>query len=615
MDEPLTPPPRRLPDWIGPAAGGFCAALVLLFGSWLTFDVLRASLDWSVSHDTPLLLYMGYLMEAHGFIPYRDFFDMNLLGSYLSYQMIGRHFGFDDPGVRQADLVVLCTLMALTALMLWRLGWRVLWAAPLLFALVYMREGISMTLQREFIGLVPVALGTACATALPFLPPLWRAWLAGFAFGAAATVKPHLVIGLPFIVLYLTSEQCGPESTLKERFIAMVLAGVSAGLGMALPLLAFLGYLVYHGVLNDFLNGTFGYLPLYTQLTGDHQILPDDQRGPYLLRKFLNMGGRWQFVLLGYVGLAAGLGNRAHAPAARRVMALLAALAAAYTVYPIFSGQFWYYHYLPMMYFMCVGGALVLGPWDREAPWAQRLVPAFIAGIVLFNLFQPHAAWNSTRGVKWTEPSSWYLTRVFQQPESVFSPLYRHARHRAKGGVVDEIARFLRENVKEGEAVQPLDWAGGGVVHAMLRADVKIATPFIYYFHFFHHPESEYITNLKQKFLADLEEAKPRFIIRGMTNRNFMRGANEVAYRFPAAEQWIDRHYEERLQRRNYIIFERKEEDATEEEAQPNERSGGNATPRSSGARPMDGRQDRALVPRVPEHNGGGTARDPGDDR
>jgi len=597
MAEPQNPESRDWPALAARAVGAAACAAFLLFGSWLLYDVLRASLGWSVAHDTPLLLYMGYLMEAHGFIPYRDFFDMNLLGSYLSYQMIGRYFGFDDAGVRLADVYAICALMVLTAAMVGRLGWRVLWAAPVLFSLFYLREGIIMTLQREFLGLLPIALGTACATALPFVPPVWRAWLAGIAFGVAATVKPHLAVGLPFVVLYLVSEQQPAEARLIDRIKCMVQLAVMSGFGLALPLLAFVGYLLYHGVFEEFMDSAFGYLPLYTSMTGGHSFLPPEERPQYLLSSFVKMGERWPFVVIGFTGLAAGMGNPAHSPAQRRIAALLAALAAAYTVYPVFSGQFWYYHYLPMMYFMAVGAAMVFGPWGPRAPWSQRLVPLFIVLIVLIQMFQPESRWSASATVPWNRPGEWYITQLIQKPSLSFSPLYRHENAVAKGGRVDDLARYMKEHLRPGETVQPLDWTSG-VVHAMLRAEVKIATPFIYYFHFFHHPKSEYIQNLRKRFVAELEAARPRFIIWGVEGLIYIQGNYESTRTFPEVTAFIAENYKAVYRRHKSVVYEL--DDGTLGEASTDDDQRVPETTGSVSRRLVDAIQSRRAVPDLP---------------
>ena len=82
-----------------------------------------------------------------------------------------------------------------------------------------------------------------------------------------------------------------------------------------------------------------------------------------------------------------------------------------------------------------------------------------------------------------------------------------------KGGRVDEIAAFLRADLKPGDTVQPLDWTDGAV-HAMLISEAQIATRFVYAFSFYHHISSRYIKDLRREFIAALHRAKPRFIIK-----------------------------------------------------------------------------------------------------
>lgn len=505
-------------------------ALFLLYVTGaLLVPVLRDSLTWRYSHDTPLMMYMAFIMERFGFVPYRDFFDMNMLGSYLSYQMLGRWFGFDDPGVRMADLAVLATLMSVTLLMLWRLGLRIMWAAPVLFALVYMREGITMTLQREFLALVPISLGVAFATALPWVTPPWRALLAGFAFGIAATFKPHSLIGLPFVVLYLAEEETVDTPGWRAKCNAIFWLAIQAGLGMALPLFAFLGYLVYNGALAGFIDLTTGYLPLYVYMTRTAMFIDPSERTAYLIDEFFKMGGKWLFLVMGFTGLCMGMFNTALNPAQRRITALLGSLTVAYMIYPVFSGQFWYYHFLPMMYFLCVGACLVFGSVGAGASWQQQWLPRAFVLIILISLFQPYQG---------------------------YAPLHAPAHSVPKDGRPDAVAAFLKERLQPGDTVQPLDLTGG-MIHGMLQAEARIATPFIYYFHFLHSINTEYIQNLRKRFLTDLAAAKPRFILKRHPAKGaFVTGVNTTK-EFKEVDDFIAKYYKPAKKDPGYIIYER----------------------------------------------------------
>jgi len=508
--------------------------LVLAFLLYATFGllvpILRESMSWRFAHDTPLMVYMGFLMERFDFVPYRDFFDMNMLGSYLSYQMLGRYFGFTDLGVRWSDVFVLSLLTVLSVLMLWRLGWRVAWAAPVLFALVYLREGITMTLQREFLALVPIALGAAAATALPRVPVPWRALLVGVGFGIAATFKPHSLIGLPCVLLFLTEEMT-PGAPWKQRFVNLFWLTVQAGLGVCLPLLAFLGYLVYNGALTGFIDLTTGYLPLYVYMTRTAEFISPEKRPAYLMEEFFKFGGKWIFLVMGFAGLSMGLANPGFSAERRRIVALLGTLTLAYMVYPVFSGQFWYYHFLPMMYFLTIGAALVFASVGIQGTWQQQWLPRIFVLLMLVALFQPQEGYPG---------------------------LHRGVGEVPKGGRPDAVAEFLKERLKPGDTVQPLDLTGG-MIHGMLYAEARIATPFIYYFHFLHSINTDYIKNLRARFISDLTAARPRFILkRHPANGAFVTGVNTTKV-FKEVDEFIAANYVIAKNDPGYIIYERKD--------------------------------------------------------
>jgi hypothetical protein len=44
----------------------------------LLFAVAIASLRWRMEHDAPVLFYLARLMDQYHYIPYKDFFDINI---------------------------------------------------------------------------------------------------------------------------------------------------------------------------------------------------------------------------------------------------------------------------------------------------------------------------------------------------------------------------------------------------------------------------------------------------------------------------------------------------------------------------------------------------------
>ena len=76
--------------------------------------------------------------------------------------------------------------MVITAGILWRFGFRAVWAAGLIWGLVYMREGAAMTLQRDYLAVFPMALGLGEAGEQN--APLGRAVIGGLAAATFATL-------------------------------------------------------------------------------------------------------------------------------------------------------------------------------------------------------------------------------------------------------------------------------------------------------------------------------------------------------------------------------------------------------------------------------------------
>lgn len=311
-----------------------------------------------------------------------------------------------------------------------------------------------------------------------------------------------------------------------------VILAVQSGLGMALPVLAFVGYLVWQGALTPFLDAAIHYLPLYSRLTGELAVLPESERGQYLLAGLTRMSGRIHYLVMAFAGLGAAFAafNTARH---HRVIALYSVLLVTYVLYPAISGQFWNYHYWPMMYFSCITGAAAFATGRPLGSLGPRM--AGVAAVLL-------------------------VSTILFEPQNNFSPLFRHEHAVPKGGRVDMVAEYLRANLRPGDTVQPLDVAVGGMVQSMLYAEARIATPFVYYFHFFHHVDSPYIQGLRQRFVKELSEARPRFILEWTRGKaGWIKPGPYTSQRFPEVEQFIAAQYHTALRGTGFVIHERNE--------------------------------------------------------
>jgi hypothetical protein len=130
------------------------------------------------------------------------------------------------------------------------------------------------------------------------------------------------------------------------------------------------------------------------------------------------------------------------------------------------------------------------------------------------------------------------------------------AANNPKEGRVDEIAGFLEANLRPGDTVQPLDWVGGSV-HAMLIARVKIATPFIYDEYFYHDVNAPYIQQLRQRFMADLQRALPRFVVEVYDDGPYAEPTGPNTSRdFPELRAFLAENYSIVKEGQGYRIYE-----------------------------------------------------------
>lgn len=492
--------------------------------------VVYESRNWAYEHDAPLLMYMAFLMDRFGALPYRDFFDMNLPGTYFAYLFIARVFGYDDFGVRGADLLVLAGLGLTSLVMLRRFGIHVAWLAFVFFALLYLKSGPRMMLQREYLALLPILLGTTLVMEERIRSLALRAALSGLCIGIATTVKPHMAIVLPLFWCFVVAESRARSQNGDGAEVSGVKTLVLGGAGFAVPLSALLAYLVYHGIVGEFLEILTQYVPLYGSLTATHETISGTERLVYLVDKYLKLGNLNYLLVAAVAGYMLAFSKFEDRSRNFRRVALLVALTFAFSLYPVFSGQFWSYHYLPFRYFLAVGMALCFLTPTSKKQLVMNALATLTCVIALFTVLPPHHKFGG----------------FIRKPPEI-----------GEEGAAVRIAAFLNENLKDGDKVQPIDWTGGGVIHGMLMARAQIATPFIYHFHFYHHVSSDYIQGLRKRYMQSIREARPRFVIEGLNHREgYVRGP-DTSRSFPESEQFIKENYTIILKDKSFQIWER----------------------------------------------------------
>ncbi|NJL71244.1 MAG: hypothetical protein HC888_06345 [Candidatus Competibacteraceae bacterium] len=136
------------------------------------------------------------------------------------------------------------------------------------------------------------------------------------------------------------------------------------------------------------------YFPLYSTINGDLKVLPPDEFRQYLIERFLGMRRLNPLFMAGAAAMLYGIANPAYSLRVRRQAGMLMLLTLAYWVYPVLGGKFWNYHELPLVYFLCTGMALAVGPWPAQTLVVQRLAPivlVLIASAQTFGAFENFA--------------------------------------------------------------------------------------------------------------------------------------------------------------------------------------------------------------------------------
>jgi hypothetical protein len=474
------------------------------------------SLQWPIAHDEAPLFYEAFLMRAEGRVPYRDIFDFQMPGSFAAYSVLARLSDFNEVRIRILDLMILTALLAITFLAMRSFGKTPALMAALLFGLKYLQGGPSMSLQRDYLLLIFLAL--ALWIGMRDDLTLKHRIALGLLFGLAATLKPHALLGLLPILIFDIADM------VKRRGLTVLKAAVKSILptvaGFSIPIFFMVAWLAVTGALTPFTSIVTNYWPLYAQINGQMEINAGAARWLYILNQVWRLGGNGLWIIPAVTGVYLVPQNQ------KRSAYLLASLAVCYAIYPAFSGQFFPYHYIPFIYFIVLLASL--GLTDSQSGWRAGAVVLLLA-IVLLDV----------------RPSTAFIRQFEDKP--IATSTDRSA----------EIAHFLEKHLEKGDTVQPLDWTGGALL-AMLETRASIATPYVFDFYFYHHISNPYIEGLRADFMNQLLKSPPRFVIEVRAiDKPWVTGP-DTSREFPRLRTFLAENYFVTIQKDDYVIYERK---------------------------------------------------------
>ena len=497
---------------------GAVKRVVCLLAGLAALACAICSLWWRAAHDVPILMYTARLMTESHAVPYRDFFDMNLPGTYWMMAGLVRFFGCSDLAVRLFDLTLLGFILALTFVGLKRWGMEAAVLGVCLVALRYFAGTWRFSLQREYLALVPLSAVLAW-TARPQPCSCKGGALLGVLFAWMALIKPQLLIFAVPVLLFTFGEKLG-----WKRFARV---GLALAVGFLLPWSGCAVWLIWHGAWRPFLELVTEYWPLYGQMSGTHEVLTGAVRWRYIMRGAGGVLWTW-YPVVACIGISfwAGLGR-----VSRQWLLFYGSLVVCSMLLPCFSGQFWEYHRIPFYYVtLCVAALAFARPACEKR--------------------QAFLSWS---GVGWGFLLAALCVGI-ALPRTCSEAFGKGVVETEKGGIPDEVAGYLVTHLAAGDRVQPLDWTGGAV-HGMLIAHALPATRFLYDFHFYHHVSAQFIQRLRQEFLSAIKAAPPRFFIDTMGQ---LRPHGEgTSASFKEFEEWLADHYHVAASKSGYRIWER----------------------------------------------------------
>lgn len=462
--------------------------IVFLLGGFLLLE-LALSISWRMEVDSPILHYVAFLIDEHYYIPYKDIFDTSMPGTYLFHLAIGKLFGYGDLAFRIVDIILLLYLLAITFFMMSDLSIIVGLSSSIIFGILYLGYGPTMSLQRDYVGIIPIAtaLFLVKSSSLSKRRTI-KAFVIGALFALSSSIKPHLAIGLPALITYISLNvnlegHKGQIWFFRSWLKFCFFTALGFILILSLPFL----WLWSKGGFPYFWDMFSNYIPLYIQLTSDHRVISGFTRTIYLFVSYQKLGGMQILLVPTALGTYIAFSVLEKKPAKIKFVLLLLGLLFLYSIYPVFAGQFWPYHWMPFIYFgsLCAS-LLLLSTKQVSSSLYQRVIP-----LVVFLFFL-------LIGLR---PSSNFLRQVSGLPPAPPTE-----------GRVDEIANFLTKDLQPTDKVQPLDWTGGAV-YGMLISEAVVATPYIYDSHFYLHSENQYILNINKNLIKNMKRELPRFII------------------------------------------------------------------------------------------------------
>ena len=478
------------------------------------------SLSWRQVHDSPILNYVAFLIHEQGKLPYKDIFETSMPGTIGFHLLITKIFGYSDLGFRCADMLFFALLSIVTFKILQFWDKRTALLGSIFFGLYYLWEGHSMSLERDYLSILPLA----CC----FLSVMsGKNYLfSGICWAVAFWIKPHTVLAGSICLIFLFFSN-------KKQLKTYVLYNC---LGFIIVSTIIVFILWQADILNDWWKITTEFLPKHIRMAHNLEVLDSKERIPYLWRGLRTFGqqGKWLLPLL--TSFICHIFFLKKNDPTRKYILLITGCVVFFWLYTAISGQFWKYHWMPFKYCLILGATTLFS----ERVWKSTVgmaVSSILTRDMIYCLFLILFSYK-------------YVQPIPQWPS------YIHGERMVseKNLLADELTKIIMNHTNESDKVQVVDWTEGSI-QALLQSKRTLATSFLYDYMFYLDVKSPYTQQLRKRFLQELRDVNPVLIIE-MKHRVRVSG-KYTGTSFPEWDKWIAENYVKIIDTEDYFIFQK----------------------------------------------------------
>lgn len=512
MPTPYTRYATQAASWILAAAAGAAALWIL----WLS---RYQPIEW----DQAMLHYSAFLINEKGFILYRDIFENNLPGTFLFHVVLGKTIGYEALPMRLVDFSILAGITLAAWNIISPISKPAAVLAPSLFVGLYLFTGTTVALQRDYIGILPIAIAVALITRKT-LTPLLTSLALGALCAFACGFKPNYILLYP--ALYLLLIHAHSEFSIGEKFRLFIRMGFSFLTVFLIPII----WGLYKADYSELISIYKTFTPIYVQSRIDlyHFNTPQEQLTELAHNQMVHMRN---CLFIAAPGLAWAFFNTDSTSHARKQVVTIGAVTAVFSFYELLAGKFWLAHLLPSYFWNIVSFSLLLTPSQKMTTWKNQIL-AF--SVIAIAMLATHFVLSAT---------------IQKTSNSGYTKSNDHIRSQ-------KIARYLKDHLKQGDTVQGIDGSGDGQ-GSLLIAGATVSTRYLEDIPLYMQPDAPATQAFRKEFLNGLQQKKPAYIVY-IHNIFHPAGGNRLK-EFSALSEFIDRHYDEAvLDEGEYTIYRRK---------------------------------------------------------